>query len=242
MFHILLKELNNFFNSPIAYIVIGVFLTGVGLFVWVFPQSSILDGQYAQLDTLFSLTPYVYMFLIPAIAMRTFAEEKKTGTMELLVTKPLTDMQIVLGKYFASLLLVFFSILPTIIYYCSVYQLGSPKGNIDSAAVFGSYIGLVLLGGVFTALGIFASSLTSNQIGSFIVAVFLCFILYEGLGSVAAIDAWSPYAEVLSYLAVDKHYDALSRGLIDSRNIVYLMSLSGGLIYATCLVLSSRKW
>ncbi|MCG8386194.1 MAG: gliding motility-associated ABC transporter permease subunit GldF [Cytophagales bacterium] len=242
MIHILLKELNSFLNSLVAYIVITVFLTGIGLLMWVFPDTSVLDYGYADMETLFRLGPYVFMFLIPAITMRMFAEEKKAGTIELLLTKPLTDWQIILGKYFSGWLLVVFAILPTIIYYWSVYQLGNPVGNVDTAGVIGSYIGLILLGGLFTAVGILSSLFTSNQIVSFILAVFLCFIFYSGFQSLAAIDAWGSLSPTLEQLGILYHYNALSKGLIDSRDVVYFASVITILLMFTKLVLGSRKW
>lgn len=173
MIRVLTKEFNSFLNSLIAYVVIGVFLTGMGLLMWVFPETSILDYGYADMETLFVLGPYVFIFLIPAITMRSFAEERKSGTMELLLTKPLTDWDIILGKFFACFLLVLFALLPTLIYYLSVSALGNPAGNIDTPGVIGSYIGLALLAGVFCSIGIVASSITANQIVAFILAAFL---------------------------------------------------------------------
>jgi len=242
MWQILTKEVSSFFNSLVAYMVIIIFLVSIGLICWVFPQSSILDYGFANLDPMFSLVPYVYMFLIPAITMRTFAEERRTGTIELLLTRPLTDLQLILGKYFASLLLVLFSLLPTLLYYYTVYQLGSPIGNIDTAAVAGSYLGLFLLGAVFTAVGILASLLTDNQIVSFILAVFLSFVLYDGLSSLAQINVWSDYTYVVSQLGIDFHYLALSRGLLDFRNMGYLISVIVVALSGAHVVLSSRKW
>ena len=174
MIGIFLKEINTFFSSLIGYIVIGVFLVFLGLMMWVFPDSSLLEYKFATLDQLFSLAPIIFMFLIPAITMRTFAEENQNGTIELLATRPLHDMEIILGKYFASLALVVFALLPTLIYYYTIHQLGAPKGNLDSGAIIGSYIGLVFLSAAFVAIGIFASSLTDNQIVSFLLAVFIC--------------------------------------------------------------------
>lgn len=236
------KELNNAFSSLVAYIVIIVFLVITGLFVWVFPQTNIITYGFSNIDPLFSIAPYVYLFLIPAITMRAFAEEKRAGTMELLLTKPLTDWQIILGKYFANLLLVIFALIPTLIYYYTVYNLGSPVGNIDSAAVAGSYIGLLLLGAVFTAIGIFASSITDNQIVAFILAVFLCFVLYEGFTSLAALDTWGSFAYTISKLGIDYHYTSVSKGLIDSRNLIYFFSIVVIMLNCTKLKLGSRKW
>lgn len=236
------KELNNAFSSLVAYIVIIVFLVITGLFLWVFPQSNVIDAGYASIEPLFNIAPYVYLFLIPAITMRAFAEEKKSGTMELLLTKPLTDWQIILGKYFANFTLVIFALIPTLIYYYTVYTLGSPEGNIDSAAVAGSYIGLFMLGAVFTAIGLLASSITDNQIIAFILAIFFCFVLYEGFTSLAGINSYGHWAYIISQLGIDYHYTSVSKGLIDSRNIIYFVSVIVLMLYSTKLVLVSRKW
>ena len=242
MFTIFKKEIRSFLSSLIAYIVITVFLTAIGLFMWVFPATNILDYGFADMETLFMLGPYVFLFLIPAITMRTFAEEKKSGTMELLLTRPLRDWDIILGKYFSSFALVIFALIPTILYYYSVYQLGNPQGNIDSAGTFGSYIGLVLLGAVFTSIGIFASSLTENQIIAFIFAIFLCFSIYQGFASLASVNDTSNFSYIIVQLGIDYHYNSIRKGLIDSRNLVYFLSVIGLMLFATKLVLSSRKW
>ena len=180
MLTIFSKEINTFFSSLIGYIAIVVFLLVTGLMMFVFPYTSLLDYNYATLYQLFSLAPIIFMFLIPAVTMGSFAEEIQTGTIELLTTRPLRDIEIVMGKYFANLILVLFALIPTLLYYYTVYQLGSPAGNLDSGAIQGSYIGLFLLAGVYTAIGVFASSLIDNQIVSFILATFLCFFMYSG--------------------------------------------------------------
>lgn len=242
MLSVFLKEVNSFFNSLIAYIVMVVFLTAMGLFMWVFPQYSVLDYGFAEMSTLFAMAPYIFMFLIPAITMRTFAEEKKDGTIELLLTKPLTDWQIILGKYFSSFILVMFALIPTLIYYYSIHSLGDPEGNIDSAAVFGSYIGLALLGAVFTSIGIFASVISTNQIVSFIIAVFLCFIVYMGFFYLSGLEVWGSAASFIDQLGIAYHYDALSKGLIDSRDVLYFISIIAIMLLLTRLILGSRKW
>ncbi len=241
MWTIYQKEINSFLNSLIAYVVIGVFLTGIGLLTWVF-ESNVLDYGYASLETLFTLGPYVFMFLIPAITMKAFAEEKKTGTIELLFTQPFTDWQVIMGKYLASFTLVFLAIIPTFVYYYSVYQLGNPAGNLDTPGIIGSYIGLLLLGGVFAAVGIFASSITSNQIVSFILAVFLSYLFYGGLESIAAVDIWGQFSLVIQKLGILFHYNSLSKGLLDSRDIIYFISLIASTLLLTNLILNSRKW
>lgn len=242
MLFILRKEFNAFLNSLIAYIVIGVFLTAMGLLIWFFPETSVLDYGYADLYTFFSLSPYIFIFLVPAITMRSFAEEKKAGTMELLLTKPITDWDIILGKYFASFLLVIVAILPTVVYYFSISALGNPAGNIDTPGVIGSYIGLVLLGGVFCAIGIFASSITPNQIVSFLMAALLCYLLFAGFDSLALINVWSENTLFIRQLGLAYHYDALSKGLIDSRDITYFISVMTMMLLFTRLNLGSRSW
>ena len=242
MIQILSKELNSFLNSLIAYVVIGVFLVAVGLLIWVFPETSVLDYGYADLNTLFSLGPYVFIFLIPAITMRSFAEENKTGTIELLVTKPVSDWDIILGKFLASFLLVLGALAPTIVYFFSIYKLGNPEGNIDTPGVIGSYIGLSLIGAVFCAVGVFASSITRNQIVAFIAGAFLCFIFFSGFESVSQLNVWSENALFIKQLGLLDHYESLSRGLIDSRDVVYFLSFIFILLSITKLILGSRKW
>jgi ABC-2 type transport system permease protein len=242
MIRVIAKEFNSFLNSLIAYVVIGVFLTGMGLLMWVFPETSVMEYGYADMDTLFSLGPYVFIFLIPAITMRSFAEEKKSGTMELLLTKPLTDWDIILGKFFACFLLVLFALLPTLIYYYSVWALGNPAGNIDTPGVIGSYIGLALLGGVFCAVGMVASSITSNQIVAFILAAFLCFIVFTGFESISTLNVWSANALVIKQLGILYHYEALSKGLIDSRDVIYFFSVGALMLLVSKTILSARSW
>lgn len=242
MRYVLSKEFSSFLNSLIAYVVIGVFLTGIGLLMWVFPETSILDYGYADMDTLFSLGPYVLIFLIPAITMRSFAEEKKAGTLELLFTKPLSDWQIIGGKFFASFLLVLFALIPTLLYYYSVSRLGNPPGNIDTPGVMGSYIGLALLGGVFCAIGILASSITSNQIVAFILSAFLCFIFFSGFDSLSTLSAAAGNALLIKQLGIAYHYDSLSKGLIDSRDVLYFLSVAFLMLSITKLILGSRQW
>lgn len=242
MLSILKKEFNGFLNSLIAYIVITVFLVAIGMFMWVFPESSVLEYGFADLQTLFNMAPWLFLFLIPAITMRTFAEEKREGTIELLLTKPLTDLELILGKYFAALLLALFALVPTLLYYYSVYELGNPQGNVDSAAVVGSYIGLIFLAGVFAAIGVFASSVSDNQIISFVIAVFLCYIIYTGFDLIASIPVWGSYSYLISQLGISYHYSSISKGLVDSRDVLYFLSVIAIMVLATKLVLKSRKW
>ncbi|MBS1553540.1 MAG: gliding motility-associated ABC transporter permease subunit GldF [Bacteroidota bacterium] len=240
MIQVFVREFSGYLSSLIAYMVIGVFLTAIGLLTWVFPETSVLDYGYADMDTLFSMAPYVFIFLIPAIAMKTFAEEKKMGTLELLLTKPLTETQVVLGKFFAAWALVLLALLPTIVYYFSVAALGNPVGNIDTAAVVGSYIGLILLAAVFSAIGLLASSLTYNQIVAFILAAFFSFLFYLGFDSLSAFAGTQ--ALLVKQIGVLYHYESLSRGLIDSRDVVYAISVTIFFLLCTTVVLKSRLW
>lgn len=242
MIQIFSKEFNGFLNSLIAYIVIAVFLTCIGMLMWVFPDTSVLDYGYADMDTLFSLGPYVLIFLIPAITMRSFAEEKKMGTLEFLLTKPLSEWDVIFGKFFAGFALMVVAVVPTLIYYFSVYLLGEPVGNIDSAGVVGSYIGLILLGGIFCSIGIFASSITPNQIVSFVVAAFLCLLFYSGFDSLSSLVAEGALVLQIKQLGILSHYESLSRGLIDSRDLLYFISVTGLMMLLTKTVLSSRQW
>jgi gliding motility-associated transport system permease protein len=242
MWNIYLREINSFLNSSIAYLVIGVFLILTGLFVWVFPETNILVFGYANVDPLFFVGPYVFLFLIPAITMRSFAEEKKTGTVEFLFTRPLKDFQIIVSKFFASWTLAMLALIPTIIYYFSVYYLGYPVGNVDTAGVVGSYLGLVLLSGVFCSVGILASSTTENQIVSFIISVFICFIFYSGFQSLSQVNIWGPVSPIIQKLGISYHYESMSRGLIDSRDILYFFSLGTIILLVTNLIFKGRKW
>ena len=241
MLSIIVKEVNEFLNSLIAYVVLGVFLMGTWLFMWLFPSSSVLEYGYATLEPLFTLGPYLFMFLIPGITMRSFAEEHRSGTIELLFTLPFKRWEIVAGKFISSFLLVIFSVLPTILYYFSVSALGSPTGNLDTAGIIGSYLGLILLGGVFTAFGLFASVLTENQIVSFVLAGFLCFFSYDGIDSLANLDSWGSWAYSLERIGILHHYAAMSKGLLDLKNIGYFISVILLFLSVVQLILTKRR-
>ena len=241
MLNIYRKEINSFLSSLIAYIVISVFLVAMGLLVWVFPETNVMDYGYADMGTFFTMAPFVLMFLIPAITMKMLAEETKTGTIEILVVKPVTKLQVILGKYFAALTLVIVAIVPTLVYYYSLYQLATPLGNVDTAGITGSYIGLLLLASVFSALGILASAMTNNQVVAFIIATFLSFILFTGLNSLAGINVWSAISLPLSKMSLEYHYHAMSKGLLDSRDIIYLISVSALFLFFSKLILEYKK-
>lgn len=243
MFTLFIKEISSFLSSLIGYIVIAVFLTIIGLFMWVFPGDfNILDAGYANIDTLFVIAPWVFMFLVPAITMRSFADEKKSGTIELLLTRPLTDIQIILAKYLAGFTLVIFSLLPTLVYYYSVHFMGNPPGNVDIGGMWGSYLGLLFLAGAFVAIGIFASSITENQVIAFILAVFLCFFCYVGFESISSLELFGKVDSLIILLGINEHYISMSRGVIDTRDMIYFFSLIGVFMLFTKTILQSRKW
>ncbi len=244
MLTLIRKEVNGFLNSLIGYIVVIVFLLTISLFLWVFPggEFNILENGYAVMDGLFIITPYVYLFLIPAITMRLFAEETKTGTIEVLLTKPLTEMQVVFAKYISGVLLVLISLLPTIIYYITIYLCSLPAGNVDTGAIAGSYIGLLLLGAGFVSIGVFASSVTDNQVVAFIIAFFLCLFCLQGFENIAGIIQEGWLNALVYNLSINTHYISLSRGIIDTRDVVYFISLTAVFLMITKTVVESRKW
>lgn len=243
MFAIFRKEINSFFSSLIGYIVIGVFLLIVGLFLFVFPDTSLIDYGYASLTPFFTLAPNVLLFLIPAICMRAFAEERQTGAIELLVTRPLSDFAIVMGKWLACLTLVVIALLPTLLYYYSVYQLGEPVGNIDAGGTIGSYLGLLLLSMAFVGIGLFSSSLTTNQIVSFLLALALTFWCYFGFDYLASLPVFYGNGDALiASMGMQEHFRSLGRGLIDSRDVIYFLSITAFFILLTVMSLERRKW
>ena len=243
MIPIFKKEINAFFSSLIGYIVIGVFLVLMGLVMWVFPDYSVLDSNYANLDTLFAVAPMIFMFLIPAVTMRTFAEEKQSGTIELLVTRPISDWQIVGGKYLASMVLVAIALVPTVLYYVTVYLLGAPVGNLDTGGIIGSYIGLLFLVSAFVAIGVFASSLTNNQITAFLLAAFLCFFVYLSFDFLSRLPIFfGKTDDLVQAFGIQYHYNSMSRGVLDTRDVAYFISLTAVFIAATVLSLGRRRW
>ena len=227
MWTIFKHELAALFTSLIAYVVIAVFIVFLGLMLFVFPQSSILELGYANLDSFFDLIPSVLMFLIPAITMRSISEEKMLGTLDLLRTKPLKMPQIVLAKLLASFVLVLFSLALTLCYFYTVYKLGNPIGNIDEGATWASYFGVGFLSLCFVSIGIFASSLSQSQIVSFLIAVLLCFILYYGIDLISSLPVFYGKTDLLiQKFGAQYHYLSLSRGVIDTRDIIYFLSVS----------------
>lgn len=225
MWMICKKEWRLFFSSLTGYLAIIIFLLLMGLFLFVFPASSILDFGYATLDNFFSLAPFVMLFLVPTITMRSIADEYKSGTFEILKTLPVSPASIVWGKYFGCLLVVAIALLPTIVYAVSVQQL-SARGGLDIGATMGSYLGLLMLGAVFTAVGVCTSSFTNNTVVAFIMAAFFCFFLYSGFNAISALPAFEAGADYyIEMIGIDFHYRSISRGVIDTRDIIYFLSV-----------------
>ncbi|WP_027419951.1 gliding motility-associated ABC transporter permease subunit GldF [Crocinitomix catalasitica] len=238
-----LKELRSFLSSIIGYIFIAIFLILNSLFLWVFSyETNILEGGTADLRSFFSISPIIFLILIPAITMRSFSEEKRTGTIELLFTKPISDLTIILSKYLAGVTLVLISIIPTLIYYLTVHLLGEPVGIMDDGATMTSYLGLFLVGACLVAVGIFASSITDSQIVAFILAMFLSWFLFLGLDLLAVYSQFGGLDLVFRNLGIMEHYESIQKGVLDTRDILYFISFTIVFILATKLVLQARKW
>ncbi len=235
-----LREIKSFFGSPIGYLVIAIFLVINGLFLWVFDgQYNIMNSGFSDMSPFFILSPWILIFLIPAVTMRSFSDEKKLGTMELLLTKPLSIWQIVNGKFLGSMLLIVIAIIPTLIYVFVISSMGNPEGNIDLGSTMGSYFGLLFLISSYTAIGIFTSTFSENQIVAFIFSVFLCFIFYFGFQGI------SHYIKVIengiAALGMDYHFKSMSRGVIDTRDILYFVSVTFLFLLGTVYKLKSSK-
>ncbi len=238
-----LKEIRSFLSSLMGYMIILVFLVTTSLFLWVFPTDfNIFDYGYANLDGLFIIAPFVFLFLVPALTMRSFADEKKSGTIELLYTRPLTDLQIILAKFLASFTLVVIALLPTLIYYITVYWLGLPQGNLDSGSIWGSYIGLLFLGAAFASVGVFTSSVSENQVTSFVLAVIVSAFFYLGFEMIYSFDLFGNIDLLIRSMGISAHYGSISRGVVDTRDVVYFLSVITLFIFLTKFSLARRKW
>lgn len=210
--------------------------------MWVFDTSmNILSAGYATIDSLFVLAPWVFLVLVPAITMRSIADEKRAGTLDLLLTRPVTEMQIILAKYFAAIVLILLSLLPTFIYYYTVVRLGNPPGNIVQGGTWGSYIGLLFLAGAYAGIGMWCSSLTDNLIISFILAIMISMLLCFGLEQVSGLISLGGIGKFILSLSIIEHYRSMSRGVIDSRDIVYFLALISAFLILTHYRLKSRK-
>jgi ABC-2 type transport system permease protein len=237
---LLIREIKSFFGSPIGYLVIALFLILNGLFLWVFEGDyNILNSGFADLSPFFTLAPWILIFLIPAVTMRSFSDEKKQGTLELLFTRPLSIWEIVNGKFFGALILILLALLPTLIYVVVILQLGNPAGNLDIGSTLASYFGLLFLIAGYTAIGVFTSTLSENQIVAFIVSVFFCFILYFGFEELAAYSG--SFNNVVASFGMDYHFKSMSRGVIDTRDIIYFISIAVFFLSLTVYKIKSLK-
>jgi ABC-2 type transport system permease protein len=237
------KEVIQFFSSITGYLSIILFLTANGLFLFIFPETNIFGDRYATLATLFRLAPWIFLLLIPAVTMRLFSDEWRGGTMELLLTRPLSEWQIIFGKYLSAVFLLLFALIPTVIYYITVRSLAVMPSDVDSGAILGSYIGLFLLGSVFTAIGVWSSSLSGNTVVTFLLAVFFCFIFYTGFEALSNIPAFAGNLDYyLELIGIQYHYQSISRGVVDVRDVIYFLSVNALFLYLTKLSLDKRKW
>jgi ABC-2 type transport system permease protein len=226
MIAILKKEISSFFSSPIGYLVIAVFLLINGLFLFLFGgEYHILDNGLANMSPFFMLAPWVFLFLIPAITMKSFSDEMKQGTLELLLTMPVSPLKIVLGKFLGALLLVVLALIPTLLYVYTIYRLGLPPGNLDLGSIAGSYFGLLFLASSFTAVGLFTSSLTDNQIVAFISAVFICLLMFYGFEGLAGLQFLANSVPIDSF-GMAYHFKSMGRGIIDTRDLIYFLSIT----------------
>jgi len=237
---LLLREIKSFFGSPIGYLVIAIFLIINGLFLWVFEGDyNIPNSGFADMTPFFTLAPWILIFLIPAVTMRSFSDEKKQGTLELLLTKPLSVWQIANGKFLGAVLLIIIAIIPTFIYVSVISNLGSPEGNIDMGSTIGSYFGLLFLIAAYSSIGIFTSTLSDNQIVAFISAVFLCFFFYFGFDGFSTIIP--SFSSIISAIGMQAHFKSMSRGVIDTRDIIYFLSVMTAFLSFTVYQLKSFK-
>ena len=237
-----LKEIRSFLSSIIGYIFILIYLIASGLFHWIISyNTNLLEGREADLIPFFNLSPVIFLILIPAITMRSIAEERRTGTIELLFTRPISDLIILLAKYFAGVTLLIIAIIPTFVYYISMYNLGNPVGIIDTGATLTSYLGLILLGSTFVAIGIFASSITNSQIVAFILGMFLCWIFYDGLNLIGSFNQMGSFDSVIQYCGMTYHFDSIKRGVVDTSDLVYFISIIFLFIYSALTVIKTLK-
>ena len=242
MYALFKKEINTFFSHTSGVIIVLSYLLTNSAFLWLFSSDfNILDSGFTQMNGLFSLSPLLFLVFVPALTMRLFADEYKEGTMEVLQTLPISNTKLVLSKYFSGLTIVWLAIIPTLVYYYSLYNLSETVGNIDTAGIIGSYIGLLLLSSVFVAIGVYASSTSKNQITSFVIAIFISAFFYLGWDLIAGEISNGRIQIAISYIGIDSHYNSLSRGVIDSRDIIYFLSLNIIFIQLTSYSISKKR-
>nr|WP_298927212.1 gliding motility-associated ABC transporter permease subunit GldF [uncultured Allomuricauda sp.] len=236
MFAIFKREVQSFFTSPIGYLIVGLFLLLNGLFLWVFKGDfNIFDYGFADLGNLFLLAPWIFIFLVPAITMKSFSEERKVGTLELLLIKPISIWKLVLGKFWGAFLLCIIAVIPTIIYVFAISNLGITEGNFDLGVVLGSYFGLLFLIGAYTSIGLFSSTLSDNQIVSFIIGILMCFLLFNGFDAISSLFADGETQRLIQEIGAKSHFDSIAGGIVDTRDLLYFISLTLFFLYLTFL-------
>lgn len=242
MWVIFKKEIRSFLGSFIAYIVIGVFLILTGLFLWIIKGNNVFDLGIASLQVMFEIAPYILIFLVSAITMKSISDEKRLGTLEILTTKPIIDTAIITGKFLAAVTLIAIALVPTLFYFYAVYQLATPVGNVDIGATIGSYFGLILLAACYASIGMFSSSLTDNQIVALIISMVLNFFFFGVLSMLGEVSWLNFIGKSLEWFGLEFHYDSISRGLVDTRDVIYFVGFILVFLGLTKIVFESRKW
>ncbi len=236
MFAIFKREIRSFFTSPIGYLIVGLFLLLNGLFLWVFRGDyNIFDYGFADLSNFFLLAPWIFVFLVPAITMKSFSEEQKVGTLELLMIKPISAWKLVLGKFWGAFFLCLIAVIPTVVYVYAVSKLGIAEGNFDMGVILGSYFGLLFLIASYSAIGVFASTLSNNQIISFIIGVLICFLIFNGFESMSTLLTDGGSQQFVKGLGAKSHFDSIARGIVDTRDLLYFISVAFLFLYLTFL-------
>ena len=242
IWNLLKKEFRSFFNTPVGYIILAIFCVGTGLFLWVFPgEYNVLDSGYATIDGLFVLAPWLFLFLSPAVTMHLIAEEKQQGTIELLLTRPISTFSLVVGKFLSAWLIMLVALIPSIIWYATVYILAEPMGNVDSGAFWGSFIGLIFLASVYGSIGLFGSSITRNQITAFVISAVICFTMFYGFELIGSLFTNGNTSLYLKNIGIHAHYQSMSRGVLDSRDMLYMIIITVLFLLGAKTALTRKK-
>ncbi len=242
MLAIFKKEIRSFFTTPMGYLVVGLFLLLNGLFLWVFDGPyNLLEYGFADLSNFFAIAPWIFLFLIPAICMRSFSEERKLGTLELLYIKPMSLWQIVLGKFLGASVLVLIALIPTLFYVYGISELGTTAGNLDLGLIWGSYFGMIFLIFAYSAISLFISALAENQIVAFLISVLICFLLFYGFEAMASLIDNGTLALGVKSFGMKAHYEDMSNGVLDSRDLVYFLSIGYAFLFLTQMYLKNRQ-
>ena len=242
IWNLLKKEFRSFFNTPVGYIVLAIFFVGAGLFLWIFPgEYNVLNSGYANIDGLFVLAPWLFLFLCPAVTMRLNEKKKQQGTIELLLTRPISTFSLVVGKFLSAWLIMLVALIPSIIWYATVYILAEPMGNVDSGAFWGSFIGLIFLASVYGSIGLFGSSITRNQITAFVISAVICFTMFYGFELIGSLFTNGNTSLYLKNIGIHAHYQSMSRGVLDSRDMLYMIIITVLFLLGAKTALTRKK-